>query len=241
MNKPVTTPPQLDAAIEVPPVVARTNEGGTNRTSNDVPVSNADLASHFKIKKMHSARIEHRIPGRIRVKISSARNNSDALNLYKSIFSELPGISKVIANVETGSIVIQYDPRREAEFQDHFQQACQRQNFALGVGLQAKELDDLANKIEGEALFLADRSEVVRVLVDVFKNVDYQIKVVTGNKIDLKVVLVGALAAFTFVEIGGKAATPMWVTLALFSLNHFIELRHDALQDPLLPAALGPH
>ena len=38
-----------------------------------------------------------------------------------------------------------------------------------------------------------------------------------------------ALAGFTFLEIGAAAATPMWVTLAIFSLNHFVELHaHDA-------------
>ena len=38
-----------------------------------------------------------------------------------------------------------------------------------------------------------------------------------------------ALAGFTFLEIGAAAATPMWVTLVIFSLNHFVELHaHDA-------------
>jgi hypothetical protein len=29
----------------------------------------------------------------------------------------------------------------------------------------------------------------------------------------------------TFIEIGATAATPVWVTIGLFSMNHFIELR----------------
>ena len=53
-------------------------------------------------------------------------------------------------------------------------------------------------------------------------------KLTTGNAIDLKVLLAGGLAAYTFWEIGAEAATPMWVTLALFSLNHFAEL-HSGL------------
>ena len=53
-----------------------------------------------------------------------------------------------------------------------------------------------------------------------------KLKITTGNTVDLKIVLAGGLAAFTFLEIGATAATPMWVTLALFSLNHFAELQH---------------
>ena len=43
----------------------------------------------------------------------------------------------------------------------------------------------------------------------------------------MKIVLAAGLAAYTFLEIGGNAATPMWVTLALFSLHHFAELQTD--------------
>jgi hypothetical protein len=38
-------------------------------------------------------------------------------------------------------------------------------------------------------------------------------------------VLALALAVATFAGVGATAATPMWVTLALFALNHFIEMQ----------------
>ena len=51
----------------------------------------------------------------------------------------------------------------------------------------------------------------------------------SGNNLDLKIMVPIGLAAVTFLEIGAAAATPMWVTLAIFSLNHFVELHaHDA-------------
>jgi hypothetical protein len=60
--------------------------------------------------------------------------------------------------------------------------------------------------------------------VDFFKALDRELKLGTGNNIDLKVVLAAGLAGYTFLLVGAEAATPMWVTLALFSLNHFVEL-----------------
>ena len=50
-------------------------------------------------------------------------------------------------------------------------------------------------------------------------------KKATGNSVDLKVLLPLGLAVVTVVEIGAAAATPVWVTISLFSLNHFIELQ----------------
>ena len=65
-----------------------------------------------------------------------------------------------------------------------------------------------------------------------FKKVDRELKLASGNTIDLKLLLAGGLAVYTFFEIGADAATPMWVTLALFSLNHFAEL-HTQLAPPV--------
>src|ERR1700733_10518194 len=43
------------------------------------------------------------------------------------------------------------------------------------------------------------------------------------NPIDLKIVLAVGIASFTIMEGGASAATPVWVTLAMFGLNHLIE------------------
>ena len=60
-------------------------------------------------------------------------------------------------------------------------------------------------------------------IVDFFKQLDGQIKTSSHNTIDLKIVLAFGIAGFTIAEVGANAATPVWVTLAMFGLNHFIE------------------
>ena len=35
--------------------------------------------------------------------------------------------------------------------------------------------------------------------------------------------LATAIAGFTILEVGANAATPVWVTLSMFGLNHLIE------------------
>ena len=85
------------------------------------------------------------------------------------------------------------------------------------------EIDQLASKIQQEAEFLAENSHTARVIVDFFKETDKQIKAASSNTVDLKIVLATAIAGFTIFEVGANAATPVWVTLAMFGLNHLIE------------------
>ena len=44
---------------------------------------------------------------------------------------------------------------------------------------------------------------------------------------DLKMVLCVGLVGFMIFEVGAAAATPVWVTLTLFGLNHFIEMQAE--------------
>jgi hypothetical protein len=200
--------------------------------SADTAEAAADAVRPAK-KKRKAISIEHKVPGRIRMKIPAAKNNPEFLDAFQSVFTAIPGVSKVKPKADTGSIVIHYDPRHEAEFQRHFHHCCAQHEVAVQNNLPGDEIGEMARKIEAEAEFLAERSHTVRALVDMCKKLDYQIKATTGNTVDLKIVLVGGLAVATVVEIGAEAATPMWVTLGLFAMNHFLELKQEGR-----PAAL---
>jgi hypothetical protein len=177
--------------------------------------------------RKHHARIEHKTRGRIRIKVPHGKVNPELLEACRGTFSAIPGIHSVTARPETGSIVIHYDPNREAEFHRHFEHACDEYLTMASVARPDDQIDKIANEIEAEAEYLAAHSKFARTTVDFFKTCDRELKLATGNNVDLKIVLAVGLAAYTFLEIGGNAATPMWVTLALFSLNHFAELHTD--------------
>jgi hypothetical protein len=180
--------------------------------------------------RKHKAHIAHKVAGRIRMKVPGAKGDPAILAAYQQAFSAVPGITQVKVKEETSSIVIHYDPAREQEIERHFQASVgQPMEVAERPG---DEIGEIARKIEAEAEFLAGRSELAKATVDFFKKFDRELKLATDNTIDLKILLAGGLAAFTFFEIGAEAATPMWVTLALFSLNHFAEL-HTQLAPPV--------
>jgi len=78
--------------------------------------------------------------------------------------------------------------------------------------------------LEREAEFLASHSHTATAVMDGVKRLDLEIKKATNNAVDLKVIGPLVLAAGAFMELGIAAATPVWLTLGLFSFNHFIEL-----------------
>ena len=199
----------------------------TSAEPQGAPASSTSEATVPPAGKKHRARIEHKVRGRIRMKIPHAKENPEILEIYRQTFLSIPGVQSINTKPNTGSIVIHYDPNREPEFERQFGQcSCEHLDMAAPARPD-DEINRIASKIEQEAEFLAAHSRLARTTVDFCKAFDRELKLSTGNTLDLKIVLAAGLAAYTFFEIGGNAATPMWVTLALFSLNHFAELQTD--------------
>lgn len=170
--------------------------------------------------------IAHQIPGRIRMKVPSAKDNPDLLEQIKQTFSVIPGIEQVTVNPSTGSIVLHYDTERHDEFHGRLEH-----HTGGHYKPPTNEIDALATKIEQEAEYLAEHSHSAKVIVDFFKSVDMQIKAASGNVVDLKILLAAGIAGFTIFEVGASAATPVWVTLAIFALNHMIQANMPKADD----------
>jgi hypothetical protein len=172
--------------------------------------------------------VAHQVPGRVRLKVPSAKGNPELLRQISDAFGVIPGIEQITVNPTTGSVVLHYDTDLHDEFHGHFHAHVAR---AHDYQPPPTEIDELARKIEEEAEFLAQNSEAARAFVDFCKRVDSEIKLATGNTVDLKILLAVGIIGFTVVEIGAAAATPVWVTLTIFALNHFIAM-HPHHQQP---------
>jgi hypothetical protein len=172
--------------------------------------------------------IAHQVPGRVRLKIPSAKGNPELLRQISDTFGVIPGIEQITVNPTTGSVVLHYDTDQHHEFHGRFHAHV---GEVHDYQPPATEIDELARKIEEEAEFLAQNSDTARAFVDFCKRCDNEIKLATGNLVDLKIVLAVAIIAFAVLEIGPAAATPVWVTLTIFALNHFIAM-HPHHQQP---------
>ena len=181
-----------------------------------------------KKKHKHKMRIEHKTLGRVRMKFLSAKGDEEQLQEIAKTFAIIPGVERVTVNPDTGSVVLQYDHKRKADFDRQFERHCRDQ-----IATPPKTgLDELADKIESEAEFLAQHSDSAKALLHVCKHFDHAIKRNTNNVLDLKIGLAGGLIAVTLLEVGATAATPIWLTLGVFTLNHFLELqqRHQLVE-----------
>jgi hypothetical protein len=182
--------------------------------------------------------VAHATRGRVRLKIPAAKRNPDLLNQIKIAFECIPGIDAIEVRQNSGSILIFYDPDHHPDIASLFVSLSQTTDAPVDMAPHAAahrppptKVDELTGSIEAEAEYLAEHSAVARSVVEMVKQLDRQLKRSTGNNVDLKIMIPIILAGFTFLEIGAAAATPMWVTLAIFSMNHFVELHaHDADQ-----------
>jgi cation transport ATPase len=179
--------------------------------------------------------IAHQVPGRIRLKVPKVKENPELIEQIKQMFNVIPGIEEVTVNPTTGSVVLHYDTDHHDQFHGHLQHHTGGHYKPPG-----NEIDALANKIEQEAEYLAEHSHTAKAVVDFFKEFDNQVKIATSNVIDLKIVLAAGIAGFTIFEVGATAATPVWVTLAVFALNHMIQANIGEDEGPEKEEAFAP-
>jgi hypothetical protein len=166
--------------------------------------------------------IAHQVPGRVRMKIPSAKGNAELLQQISETFAVIPGIEHVTANPLTGSVVLHYDVDRHHEFHGRLRPGAP----------PPTQIDEFATKIQQEAEYLARNSDSAKAVVDFCKKIDHEIKLATGNMVDLKIMFAVSIIGVMVFEIGATAATPVWVTLAIFAVNHFVEMHAPGSSAP---------
>ena len=177
----------------------------------------------------HHTSVAHATPGRIRLKVPAARQNPVLLGQIKAAFEKHPGIDSIEVREASGSVIIAYDPAHHPDVETLFSSMGEKHNAPV-IMPPPTEIDDITAKVAEEAEFLAEHSALARMIVDQVKQLDQMIKRLTGNNIDLKILVPITLATVTFLEIGALGPTPMWVTLTIFSINHFVAM-HSRDQD----------
>jgi hypothetical protein len=194
----------------------------------------------------HKAQIAHHAKGRLRVRVPTAKGNPQALEEIRKSFASLTGVESVSVNAAIGTVTVIYDPDKHEDFHEHLTGEGHHQKVVdVPAPPKFSEVDEVAEVLEKEAEYLSSRSHTAKALIDALKGFDRGLKKATGNQVDLKVLTPLGLAVYAFLELGFEAATPVWLTLGIFSFNHFVELHthHDAVasQNPQPPATqTGP-
>jgi hypothetical protein len=178
----------------------------------------------------HRAHVAHHSKGRLRIRVPSAKGDPAALEEIRRTLSPVPGVSRVDVNEAIGTITVHYDPAKHVDFHGHLAHAEGSHQEMLHVAppppaLPAlTEVDEAMEMLEKEAAFLSSHSHAANVLFEGLRKFDIELKKATDNNLDLKVLAPLGLAIYAFLELGFEAATPVWLTLGVFSFNHFVTL-----------------
>jgi cation transport ATPase len=158
------------------------------------------------------------------MKIPTAKGDPEALRAIADSFNGVPGVESVSINPTTGSLLLKYDSSRHVDVHAGL-------GARAGADYQPPEtdIDKTADAIAREAEFLAEHSHAARLIVDFFTLLDRELKLRTDNFVDLKIVLAAGIIAGTVFELGMLAATPVWLTLAVFTINHMVQLHQHQL------------
>ena len=181
----------------------------------------------------HDAQVIHHIPGRMRVKVPRLKGKAAALDRIKQSIAKLHGVTSVDTNSTTGSVLVNYDANGFDGFQGTLADHAEQHDLFAFKPPELTEVDEIADKIEGEAEFLAEHSELARSLLNVCKQLNDEVKRSTHNMVDLKVQVPLGLSIYTFTGQDPMMATPLWVTLGIFSFNAFVSLHSHPLPRPV--------
>jgi len=185
----------------------------------------------------HAAHVAHHLPGRLRIRVPSAKGNPAALEAIRQSLANVAGVKDVQVNETIGSVTVHYDPRYHAGFEKQLASEDSQQDVvSVECVPKLEDLSEIDGMIMHEAEFLAQHSDFARTIFDFLNALDRGVKRATNNAIDFKVVAPLALAAAAFMELGISASTPVWLTFGLFSFNHFIDLHtHSNIHGPAAP------
>jgi hypothetical protein len=123
---------------------------------------------------------------------------------------------------------VRYDPALHGRFHRRLSTHCEQEDVVKLDPPAITEVDELEEKLEQEAEFLAAHSKIALALVNVVRRFDRTIKMATGNMLDLRVLLPLGLAVWAFLKSGSRLGTPLWLTLGISAFNSFVAL-HPSL------------
>jgi hypothetical protein len=172
----------------------------------------------------HSAYVAHEIDGRIRLKVPDAKKNPDLLETIRKALAGIPGAESVDANPLTGSVLLYYDPGLNGGFRQQIARSGEETGLFALMQSQTSDVAESAEGIRNEPEYFASPSKTAEVIINEIGNVNWQIKKVSGNTVDLNLLLPMGFALYSASLIAKRLATPRWLTLAIFSFNSFMSL-----------------
>jgi Heavy metal associated domain 2 len=162
--------------------------------------------------------VNHHLPGRLRLRIPTAKGNEDELRELGSAIARAPGINQVEYNPITGSILIQYSPEQYKNLRS-LESSLSASAVPITVNNSGSAHHESHHRHQRRG-----RSVAAKRIDFFFRQIDHEIRTVTDNEVDLKFILPFGVAILGLLALRYSSATPLWLTLLIFSFNSFLGL-----------------
>jgi hypothetical protein len=183
-------------------------------------------------KAARPARIVHQLPGRIRIKVLGAKDDSDYFAAVRGLISGLEGVQSVRVNPTSSSIVVAFNP---ADPVFHFRL---RQNTEVSSWLdlsgEERMFAALDAAVQKGVRYAEQHSRIAELVVSSAEQLDVGLRRASDGYLDLKVLLPLSLAVVSSVHKSRTRGTPMWMTLSVFAFNAFLSLHRHRIDAPAL-------
>jgi hypothetical protein len=183
-------------------------------------------------KAAKPAHIVHHVPGRIRIKVTGAKEDSEYFALVQRLISELSGVESVRVNALTSSIVVAYNPL-DSVF--HFRL---RESTTVAEWLDLSDGGGLFTAIDDAVTtgvrYLERHSRLAESVVSTAQHLDSSLRSASDGYLDLKVLLPLGVAVATSLHKSRGKGTPMWMTMGIFGFNAFLSLHRHRIDAPVI-------
>jgi hypothetical protein len=164
-------------------------------------------------------RLVHHHPGRIRVRADVFVANGVVFELVRKAIENIPGVSRVTHNAQTGSVLIEYSP------------GLAEPDEIITVAAETAGLDGVRDEVNGPG----DRADPARIVIDTVRGLNRAANEVTGGRADLGVIVPAALAAaavVSFVTDANGPRMPRWDNLSYWAYQVFLEWQRRKIARP---------
>jgi Heavy metal associated domain 2 len=169
-----------------------------------------------------SATVAHVTRGRVRFKVRGARAQQQALQSAQHRIKSFTGVHDVEIRPETGSIVVHHTD--EPEFlRDLLKLVADSRIILLEIPFDPNSSSQSMPVTERDPQELAGESKAAKAVLSYSEKLNGIVKQATGGWMDLPVLLptIAGVCALLFIEV---ETAPLWVPLALFSVDSFSNL-----------------
>jgi len=174
----------------------------------------------------------HHSRGRLRLRVPAARHDSESLKRMAHVVRGIAGVRSAEFNPTTGSLLILYAEELLQDI-DPITETLAAAQLPLDI-VDLMELTERADAVD-------EYSKAANAIGSLLRDLELVVKSSTNNQFDLKVLLpVGtAVAAGLYVMSNSAAPTPVWLTLAMFTVTSFIALNQFEAGRAAAPARLS--